>query len=89
MYLVYLALWIVFNGRFTWEIAAFGAVISAAVMLLQIPGMMRIDVNMDYTETMGEKIPFVTRLKDMLSGKLGSLYDFNVMVEFDDADAPT
>lgn len=63
------------------------AVISAAVMLLQIPGMMRIDVNMDYTETMGEKIPFVVRLKDMLSGKLGSLYDFNVMVEFDDADA--
>ena len=46
-------------------------------MLLQIPGMMRIEVNMDYTETMGEKIPFVTRLKDMLSGKLGSLYDFN------------
>ena len=31
MYLVYLALWIVFNGRFTWEIVAFGAVISAAV----------------------------------------------------------
>ena len=32
MYLVYLALWIVFNGRFTWEIVAFGAVISAAVV---------------------------------------------------------
>jgi hypothetical protein len=63
------------------------AAISAAVMLLQVPGMMNIDVNMDYTKTMGEKIPFVVRLKDMLSGKIGSLYDFNVMVEFEDDDA--
>ena len=31
MYLVFFALWIVFNGRFTWEIAAFGAVIAAVV----------------------------------------------------------
>jgi len=63
------------------------AAISAAVMLLQVPGMMNIDVNMDYTKTMGEKIPFVMRLQDMLSGKIGSLYDFNVMVEFEDDDA--
>ena len=69
-----------FFGRKVCRHSVIIAVISAAVMLLQIPGMMRIDVNMDYTETMGEKIPFVVRLKDMLSGKLGSLYDFNVMV---------
>ncbi len=69
--------------RHSWIVAT----ISAAIMLLQVPGMMHIDVNMDYTETMGEKIPFVTRLKDMLSGKLGSLYDFNVMVEFENDDA--
>ena len=76
-----------FFGRKVCRHSVIVAVISAAVMLLQIPGMMRIDVNMDYTETMGEKIPFVTRLKDMLSGKLGSLYDFNVMVEFENDDA--
>ena len=76
-----------FFGRKVCRHSVIVAVISAAIMLLQVPGMMRIDVNMDYTETMGEKIPFVVRLKDMLSGKLGSLYDFNVMVEFDDADA--
>jgi len=69
--------------RHSWIVAA----ISATVMLLQVPGMMHIDVNMDYTETMGEKIPFIVRLKDMLSGKIGSLYDFNVMVEFEDDDA--
>ena len=76
-----------FFGRKVCRHSGIVAAISAAVMLLQVPGMMHIDVNMDYTETMGEKIPFVMRLKDMLSGKIGSLYDFNVMVEFNDADA--
>ena len=76
-----------FFGRKVCRHSGIIAAISAAIMLAQIPGVMNIDVNMDYTKTMGEKIPFVTRLMDMLSGKLGSLYDFNVMVEFNDGDA--
>lgn len=76
-----------FFGRKVCRHSGIVAAISAAIMLSQIPGVMNIDVNMDYTKTMGEKIPFVTRLMDMLSGKLGSLYDFNVMVEFNDGDA--
>ena len=76
-----------FFGRKVCRHSGIIAAISAAIMLLQIPGVMNIDANMDYTKTMGEKIPFVTRLMDMLSGKLGSLYDFNVMVEFNDGDA--
>ena len=76
-----------FFGRKVCRHSGIVTAISAAIMLLQVPGMMHIDVNMDYTETMGEKIPFVMRLKDMLSGKIGSLYDFNVMVEFEDDDA--
>ena len=76
-----------FFGRKVCRHSGIIAAISAAIMLLQIPGVMNIDVNMDYTKTMGEKIPFVTRLMDMLSGKLGSLYNFNVMVEFNESDA--
>ncbi len=76
-----------FFGRKVCRHSGIVAAISAAIMLSQIPGVMNIDVNMDYTKTMGAKIPFVTRLMDMLSGKLGSLYDFNVMVEFNDGDA--
>lgn len=76
-----------FFGRKVCRHSGIVAAISAAIMLAQIPGVMNIDVNMDYTKTMGEKIPFVTRLMDMLSGKIGSLYDFNVMVEFNDGDA--
>ena len=76
-----------FFGRKVCRHSGIIAAISAAIMLLQIPGVMNIDVNMDYTKTMGKKIPFVTRLMDMLSGKLGSLYDFNVMIEFSESDA--
>ena len=76
-----------FFGRKVCRHSGIVAAISAAIMLAQIPSVMNIDVNMDYTKTMGEKIPFVTRLMDMLSGKIGSLYDFNVMVEFNDSDA--
>ncbi len=76
-----------FFGRKICRHSVLFAVISAAIMLLQIPGIMRIDVNMDYTKSMGLKIPYVARLVDMLGGKLGSLYDFNVMLEFDEPDA--
>lgn len=31
MYLLYFLLWVIFNGNFTWEIAAFGVVIAAAL----------------------------------------------------------
>ena len=31
MFIVFFALWVLFNGRLTWEIAAFGAVISAGL----------------------------------------------------------
>ena len=31
MYLIFFLIWIIFNGQFTWEIAAFGAVISGAM----------------------------------------------------------
>lgn len=63
------------------------AIIVGVVMLLQIPGATKIDVNMDYTKTMGVKIPYVARLLDMLDGKLGSLYSYEVMIEFPEGDA--
>ena len=61
-------------------------IISVIVILLQVPGMRSIEVTMDYTKTMGLKMPFIERLIDMLSGKIGSLYDFSVMVEFQNPD---
>ena len=60
---------------------------SVLVILAMIPGIFKISVNMDYTEMMGKRIPYIARLLDMLSGKLGSLYSYDVMIEYDDEDA--
>lgn len=61
-------------------------VVAVIIMLAAGLGIRNIRVNMDYVQMMGEKVPYVQRLVSMLSGKLGSIYSYNVVVEFDDAD---
>ena len=63
------------------------AFLSALVILAMVPGIFKISVNMDYVEMMGKKIPYVERLLSVLSGKLGSLYSYDVMIGYDDPDA--
>ena len=62
-------------------------ILSFAVIFGIIPGIPRTQVNMDYTEMMGERTDFVKRLLSILRGKLGSQYSYNVLVEYEDADA--
>ncbi|MBQ9206259.1 MAG: MMPL family transporter [Treponema sp.] len=61
--------------------------ISAAIIIACVPGCFKLGVNMDYMEMMGKKIPYVKELLTILDAKLGSQYCYNVMVEFDEADA--
>lgn len=61
-------------------------IISVIIMIVSAFGILKIQVNMDYMQMMGKKIPYIARTLSMLSGKLGSLYSYNVVVEFDDAD---
>lgn len=63
------------------------AAISALIILGMIPGIPRTEVNMDYTEMMGEKTEFIKRLLSILNGKLGSQYSYNVLIEYEDEDA--
>jgi len=63
------------------------AVLSFAAVLALAPGLFRITVNMDYIEMMGRKIPYVARILDTLSGPLGSLYSYDVMVRAGDPEA--
>ncbi len=63
------------------------AVFSFAAVLALAPGLFRITVNMDYIEMMGKKIPYVARILDTLSGPLGSLYSYDVMVRDGDPNA--
>ncbi len=67
--------------------SAFVAVISAIVILACIPGLLKMEVNMDYLKFMGSKVPFVHRIEEVLETNLGTLYSYDVMIEFDEPDA--
>lgn len=66
-----------------WIVAA----ISFAVIALCIPGIFKMEVNMDYLKFMGSKVPFVHRIEEVLETKIGNLYSYDVMIEFDEDDA--
>lgn len=61
--------------------------ISVLVIVLCIPGLLKMEVNMDYLKFMGNKVPFVQRIEKILETKLGNIYSYDVMIEFDEEDA--
>ncbi|WP_022933031.1 hypothetical protein [Treponema bryantii] len=42
---------------------------------------------MDYLKFMGNKVPSVQRIEKILETKLGNIYSYDVMIEFDEEDA--
>lgn len=58
-----------------------------AVMLACIPGLLKIKVNMNYSEMMGERTPYIKRLMEITHSQLGSQYSYEVLIEYDDEDA--
>ncbi len=60
---------------------------SVLVIVLCIPGLLKMEVNMDYLKFMGNKVPFVQRIEKILETKLGNIYSYDVMIEFDEEDA--
>ena len=63
------------------------AIVTGFIIVAMVPGIFRISVNMDYVEMMGEKIPYIIRLKEILNSKLGSQYSYDVMIEYEEEDA--
>ncbi|MBP5175831.1 MAG: MMPL family transporter [Treponema sp.] len=61
--------------------------VSAVVIIACIPGLFKIKVNMNYSEMMGERTPYIKRLMDITRSQLGSQYSYEVLVEYDDEDA--
>jgi predicted RND superfamily exporter protein len=61
--------------------------LSILVIVLCIPGLLKMEVNMDYLKFMGNKVPFVQRIEKILETKLGNIYSYDVMIEFDEEDA--
>jgi len=62
-------------------------IISVVVIALCVPGLLKMEVNMDYLKFMGNKVPFVQRIEKILETKLGNIYSYDVMIEFDEEDA--
>ena len=63
-------------------IAAFTLITAAC-----IPALFRIDVNMDLFKFMGLRIPYIKRLYDITQSQLGSYFNYNIMLTFDEDDA--
>ena len=66
-----------------WPILCAGAL----VLLAMIPGIASIKVNMDYSDMMGERTPYIKRLLEITNSKLGSQYSYEVLIEYPDEDA--
>ncbi|MDR1575839.1 MAG: MMPL family transporter [Treponema sp.] len=60
-------------------------IIAFIIIAAFIPGLFKMTVNMDYFSFMGEKIPYIARLGEMLKAKIGSLYNYTVMIGFDES----
>lgn len=58
-----------------------------AIMILCIPGIMKIEINMNYSDMMGEKIPYIARLLKIARSQLGSQYGYDVLIEYEDEDS--
>ena len=52
-----------------------------------IPALFRIEVNMDSFKFMGLRIPYIKRLYEITQSQLGSYFNYNIMLTFDEDDA--
>jgi uncharacterized protein len=55
--------------------------------LIALPGIFRINVNVDGFEFMGLKVPYIQRVYSIATSKLGSYLTYNITFKFDEADA--
>ena len=62
-------------------------ILTVLVAALVIPGIFKIKVNMNYSDMMGERTPYIKRLLEITRSQLGSQYDYEVLIEYSDEDA--
>ncbi len=60
---------------------------TALVVAVVIPGIFKIKVNMNYSDMMGERTPYIRRLLEITRSQLGSQYDYEVLIEYENEDA--
>jgi len=57
------------------------------IFLACIPGVLKMDVRMNSMTFMGTRIPYVKRIFEVTQSQLGSFFNYNVMITFNDDDA--
>lgn len=62
-------------------------IIFAFITAACIPALFMIDVNMDSFNFMGLRIPYVKRIYDITQSQLGSYFNYNIMLTFNEPDA--
>ncbi len=60
---------------------------ASLIVLVVLPGIFKIKVNMNYSDMMGERTPYIKRLLEITRSQLGSQYDYEVLIEYADEDA--
>ncbi len=61
-------------------------VLFIVLAIVSVPGIMRINVNIDSFEFMGVKLPYMKRLYDIVNSRLGSYVTYNITISFDEPD---
>ncbi|MCR4822028.1 MAG: MMPL family transporter [Treponema sp.] len=65
----------------------FVSIISSVIILIMIPGIFKITVNLNLMDMQGKKVPHIARIMEIMDHKLGNLYSYNLMIDFDDPNA--
>ena len=62
-------------------------VVSCLIFIACLPGLFNMAIKMDGYTFMGFRIPYIKRLDSIVNSKLGSYFNYNVMIRFDEEDA--
>ncbi len=62
-------------------------IVSTLIFCACLPAIFRIQIKMDGHTFLGLRIPYIQRLDHIATSKLGSYFNYNVMLKFDDVDA--
>ena len=62
-------------------------IVTLLIIAAVIPGIFKIKVNMNYSDMMGERTPYIKRLLEITRSQLGSQYNYEVLIEYADEDA--
>ena len=78
--------WLVRVGDFTLRHSRSVSSVFAVICVLLCVGLAKIEPSFDIEKTMGSKVPYVKEVMQVGYSELGSLYSYDLVMEFDQAD---